>query len=101
MNRTRGHIPTSTTTSVQVVEVVVHLHELVVQNPKVRLNVLHALSMLMHELVEAVLGRVTRRDALFQPLERLVRLVKLGRKLELVEVKTKADILSAQGSLSS
>ena len=40
-----------TTTSVQVVEAVVHLHEGVVEDSQVSLNILHTLSMLVHELV--------------------------------------------------
>ena len=65
------------------------------------LDVLRPLPMLMHELIEAVLCRTTSRNALSQSLERLVRLVELDRKLELVVVKKNADILDAQGSLSS
>ena len=41
------------------------------------LNILHPLPMLVHELVEKVLGRTTGREALFQSLERLVHLVEL------------------------
>ena len=65
------------------------------------LNFLHLLPMLVHELIEAVLCRTTSRNVLFQSLERLVRLVELDRKLELVVVKKNADILNAQGSLFS
>ena len=65
------------------------------------LDVLHPLSMLVHELIKAVLGRTTSRNTLFQSLKRLVRLVELDRKLELVEVKKKEDVLDVQGSLSS
>ena len=57
------------------------------------LDVLHPLSMLMHELIEAVLSRTTSRDTLLQSLEQLIHLVELDRKLELVEVRKKADIL--------
>ena len=42
-----------------------------------RLDVLHLLSMLMHELIEAVLGRMASRHTLFQTLEQLVGLVEL------------------------
>ena len=42
------------------------------------LDVLHPLSMLVHELIEAVLSRTVGRYALFQSLERLVGLVELG-----------------------
>ena len=54
------------------------------QDPKVCLNVLHALFMLVHELVQMVLGRTVGRHPLFQSLERLVGLVELDRKLDLV-----------------
>ena len=40
-------------------------------------------------------------DPLLQPLERLVGLVELERRLELAEVKETADVLDARGSLSS
>ena len=65
------------------------------------LNFLHLLPMLVHELIEVVLCRTTSRNVSFQSLERLVRLVELDRKLELVVVKKNADILNAQGSLFS
>ena len=65
------------------------------------LDVFHSLPMLVHELVEVVLSRTTSREALFQSLERLVCLVELDRKLELVRDKKEADILDARGSLSS
>ena len=51
--------------------------------------------MLVHELVEMVLGRTTSREALFQSLERLVRLVELNRKLERVEGEKEANVLDA------
>ena len=73
----RRKVLTSTMTSVQVIEAVVHLQERVVENTQMGLNVLHPLSMLVHELIEAVLGRTTGRHTLFQTLERLVGLVEL------------------------
>ena len=63
------NVPTSTTTSIQVIKVVVHLHERVVQDPEVCLNVLHVLSMLVHELVQAILCRTISGHPLFQSLE--------------------------------
>ena len=66
-------------TSVQVVEVVVHLHERVVENTQMGLDVFHPLSMLVHELIKAVLSRMIGGQALFQSLERLVGLVELSR----------------------
>ena len=56
------------------------------------LNVLHLLPMLMHELIEAVPGRMTSRDTLFQSLEQLIRLVELNRGLELIGIKEETDI---------
>ena len=97
----KTHYDPKTTTGVQVVEAVVHLHERVMQDPKVCLNVLHPLSMLMHELVEAVLCGMVGRHPLFQSLEQWVGLVELERQLELAKVKEKADVLDVQGSLSS
>ena len=76
-DRTQGQIPAPATTSVQVVEAVIHLHERVVENTQMRLDVLHPLPMLMHELIEAVLCRTSTRHTLFQTLERLVGLVEL------------------------
>ena len=74
-------------TSVQVIEAVIHLHERVVEDSQVSLDILHTLSMLVHELVYAILGGTANSDPLLQSLERLVRLVELDRKLELVEDK--------------
>ena len=65
-------------TSIKVVEAVIHLHERVMENTQMGLNVLHPLSMLVHELIESVLSRVVGGHALFQSLERLVGLVELG-----------------------
>ena len=42
-------------------------------------NVLHVLSMLMHELIQAVLSRMVGRHMLLQSLEQLVGLVELDR----------------------
>src|SRR6202000_2131376 len=74
LHRGRWNVSTPTTTSIQVVETVVHLHERVVQDTQMGLNVLHPLSMLMHELIKAVLSRTIGGHALFQSLERLVGL---------------------------
>ena len=98
---TRRHILAPATTGIQVVEAVIHLHERVMEDTQMGLDVLHSLPMLVHELIEVVLGRTTSGNMLFQSLERLVCLVELDRKLELVEVKKKADVLDAQGSRSS
>ena len=59
------------------------------------LNVFCALSMLVHELVKAVLGGTVGVHPLLQSLEQLVGLVELDRKLELAEVKEKADVVRA------
>ena len=56
------------------------------------LNVLHLLSMLMHELIEVVLGRTAGRHTLFQTLERLVGLVELEGWSILAEIKKKTNV---------
>ena len=51
------------------------------------LDVLHLLSMLVHELIEVVLGRTVGRHTLFQTLEQLVGLVELDGWSVLAEIK--------------
>ena len=86
-DQTRRHVLAPAMTSIQVIEAVVHLHEQVMEDTQMGLDVLHLLPMLVHELIVAVLGRTTSGNVLFQSLERLVRLVELDRKLELVDVR--------------
>ena len=65
------------------------------------LDVFHALSMFVHELIEAVLSRTTGRHMLFQTLERLVGLVELDGRSILAEIKKKTDVHGVRGSQSA
>ena len=64
-------------------------------------DVLHPLSMLVHELVEMVLGGTIAGHTLFQTLERLVGLVELEGESVQAEIEKETDVHGARGSQSA